>query len=43
VVAAVQKMAEWNERKRRMFQPKHIQVAWERLAEENWLLTATRV
>jgi len=43
VDTAVQKMAEWNERKRRMFQPKHIQVAWERLVEEKWLLTATRV
>ena len=27
----------WNDRKRRMFQPKHIEVAWRRLKEQGWL------
>jgi O-acetyl-ADP-ribose deacetylase (regulator of RNase III) len=35
--AAIQEMASWNDRKRRMFQPAHIRVAWERLESEGWL------
>jgi len=31
------KMSEWNDRKRRMFRPEHIKVAWERLASEGWI------
>lgn len=27
----------WNDRKRSMFQSHHVQVAWERLKEQNWL------
>lgn len=27
----------WNERKRQMFKPNHIQVAWQRLEESGWL------
>ena len=27
----------WNDRKRRMFQPKHIEVAWGRLEKQGWL------
>lgn len=37
VAAAIQGMAAWNDRKRRMFQPEHIRVAWERLESEDWL------
>lgn len=36
VVAA---MACWNDRKRRLFKPAHIQLAWERLRDEGWLST----
>jgi hypothetical protein len=34
---AIRGMAAWNPRKQRMFQPAHIRVAWNRLAEEKWL------
>jgi hypothetical protein len=34
--SAVSAMAEWNERKRRLFKPEHIGVAWERIQEEGW-------
>jgi hypothetical protein len=30
-------IAAWNERKRRMFQPAHVSIAWARLAEERWI------
>ena len=30
-------MAAWNERKRKMFQPAHISVAWDRLVAEGWI------
>jgi O-acetyl-ADP-ribose deacetylase (regulator of RNase III) len=35
--AAISGMAAWNDRKRRMFRPKHIRVAWDRLAQEQWI------
>lgn len=34
---AVAGIAAWNERKKRIFRPQHIQVAWNRLVEENWI------
>jgi len=34
---AIEQVHDWNERKRKMFQPNHIRVAWERLREEHWL------
>ena len=34
---AIQRVHDWNPRKRETFAPKHIQVAWERLAQQNWL------
>lgn len=34
---AAQAVQNWNERKRSMFQPHHVQVAWERLKQERWL------
>ena len=34
---AVHGMAVWNERKRQMFRPDHIRVAWNRLADEAWV------
>jgi hypothetical protein len=33
---AADALAAWNERKRRMFRPEHIPIAWNRLASENW-------
>jgi len=35
--SAVVAMARWNDRKRRLFQPAHIRLAWERLQAEGWL------
>lgn len=35
--AAAQAVQNWNDRKRSMFQPHHVQVAWERLKQEHWL------
>jgi O-acetyl-ADP-ribose deacetylase (regulator of RNase III) len=34
---AVQAVHEWNERKRIMFKPEHIHIAWNRLREHGWL------
>lgn len=31
----------WNDRKRSMFRPEHIHVAWERLHERGWLVEST--
>ena len=33
-------VAAGNDRKRRMFQPAHIRVAWERLRKEEWVASA---
>jgi hypothetical protein len=27
----------WNERKRKLFKPSHLQKAWKRLKEQGWL------
>ncbi|MFZ4778903.1 MAG: type II toxin-antitoxin system antitoxin DNA ADP-ribosyl glycohydrolase DarG [Terrimicrobiaceae bacterium] len=35
--AAVTGIAGWSDRKRRMFRPEHIRVAWNRLASEGWI------
>lgn len=37
---AISGLAQWNDRKKRMFKPDHANVAWERLAEQGWLLGA---
>lgn len=37
---AIQAVHRWNDRKRRMLQPAHIRVAWERLKKEDWLEVA---
>lgn len=34
---AIQAVHQWSERKRRMFRPEHIQVAWNRLVDEGWV------
>jgi hypothetical protein len=34
---AVQAVHSWNDRKREMFRPEHIRVAWTRLQESGWL------
>jgi len=34
---AVAGMAAWSERKRKMFQPVHIGIAWNRLIDEGWI------
>lgn len=38
---AVAAMLRWNERKRRLFKPEHIRVAWVRLQEEGWVRART--
>jgi hypothetical protein len=35
--SAVIAMARWNDRKRRLFKPMHIRLAWERLQAEGWV------
>ena len=30
-------MQRWNPRKRRMFQPSHVRIAWERLSDNGWM------
>jgi O-acetyl-ADP-ribose deacetylase (regulator of RNase III) len=35
--SAVIAMAHWNDRKRRLFKPAHIRLAWERLQAEGWV------
>lgn len=35
--SAIAQVHLWNDRKRRMFKPDHIRVAWERLSEERWI------
>jgi hypothetical protein len=35
--AAVAGIAGWSDRKRRMFRPDHIRVAWDRLTSEGWI------
>lgn len=37
---AIQKVHAWNERKRKLFKPEHIQKAWQHLVAENWLSSA---
>ena len=37
IPAAVISMALWNDRKRRLFKPAHIRLAWERLQDEGWV------
>lgn len=34
---AIQRVHSWNDHKRRMLRPDHIQIAWDRLVEKNWL------
>ncbi len=35
--SAVTAMARWNDRKRSLFKPVHIRMAWDRLLEEGWI------
>lgn len=37
VQESVLRVSQWNDRKRRIFEPKHVQVAWDRLHEEQWV------
>ncbi|MBN2290021.1 MAG: macro domain-containing protein [Candidatus Glassbacteria bacterium] len=34
---AIERIQNWNDRKRKMFKPDHIKIAWKRLQEEGWL------
>lgn len=34
---AVQRLQDWSDRKRQMFRPSHVEVAWNRLKQERWL------
>jgi len=36
-IEAISGMAKWSDRKRAMFKPKHIKVAWDRLVSEGWI------
>ncbi len=40
---ALKAVGSWNERKRKLMQPSHVQVAWNRLAKEGWIETAVHV
>ncbi len=35
--AAIKAVHSWNERKRKMFSPSHVRVAWQQLKEGGWL------
>jgi O-acetyl-ADP-ribose deacetylase (regulator of RNase III) len=35
---AIAAVHQWNERKREMFKPAHIHIAWQRLQEQGWLI-----
>lgn len=35
--AAIAGVVDWSDRKRRMFRPEHIRLAWERMASEGWI------
>jgi O-acetyl-ADP-ribose deacetylase (regulator of RNase III) len=37
VESAIKAVHDWNDRKRRMFRPEHIRIAWDRLKNEGWL------
>jgi len=37
VESAIKVIHEWTHRKRRMFQDKHIRVAWDRLKQDEWI------
>ena len=39
--AAVRRIASWNDRKRQMFKPEHVRVAWERLDSQKWIPSVT--
>ena len=34
---AIEIIHQWSDRKRRMFRPEHIRIAWERLTEQDWI------
>lgn len=34
---AIKKIQQWSDRKRRMFRPEHIRIAWDCLADKGWL------
>jgi len=36
---ALQAVQNWNERKRTLMQPAHVEIAWKRLADEGWIRT----
>lgn len=35
--SAIEIIHRWNQRKRRIFKPKHIEIAWNRLKEQSWI------
>jgi len=40
LVEALRAVHGWNERKRQLMQPAHVEIAWNRLAEEGWISTS---
>jgi hypothetical protein len=39
---ALQAVHGWNERKRQLMQPAHVQIAWNRLVDEGWISVSNR-
>ena len=39
---ALQAVRGWNERKRQLMQPAHVEIAWNRLADEGWISASTQ-
>jgi len=39
VTFVIDAVHDWNERKRRLMKPQHIQIAWERLTDQEWLVS----
>ncbi|GAB6187535.1 type II toxin-antitoxin system antitoxin DNA ADP-ribosyl glycohydrolase DarG [Thermopirellula anaerolimosa] len=37
---AIQALHRWNDRKRLMFKPEHVRVAWDRLLQAGWIMSA---
>ena len=35
---AIALVQQWNERKRKLFKPSHLEKTWERLKQQNWFL-----
>ncbi|MEW5911010.1 MAG: macro domain-containing protein [Thermodesulfobacteriota bacterium] len=41
--SAIEQMGIWNDRKRRLFKPEHVKVAWDRIQEKGWNLSSGKI